>query len=581
MARAKDSNQRARGSVETLPSGALRAKVYAGIDPISGKRHYLTRTVPAGPDAEDEVAKALTSLQNDVDEQRNPRTKATVSQLLDRYLNVTNVDPATMRGFMGYYKGHIKPLLGDTQVGKIDAHVLDSFYAELRRCRFHCDGRKRVDHWTGKRHECKPLAQSTIRRIHFLLSGAFKRAMRWGWITSNPATTAEPPPEPQPNPQPPTPQEAARILTEAGDDPDWATLIWLAMTTGARRGELCALHWRNVDLTTDTISVQRSIDQDGAEIREKDTKSHQHRRIALDPATTVVMTEHKTRCEERATTLGVTLDPDGYVFSLDPDGSTPMKPDTVTQRYRRLAERIGIATTFHKLRHYSATELIAAGVDARTVGGRLGHSGGGSTTLRTYSAWVAESDQRAASTLAGRMPARPSASVNPVERAKINPRAPYEKIAVAIRRHILDGTLQPGDPAPTQKEIAEKHHTSLGTANRVVELLKAWKLVDTSRGRRAVVLEQSDDTAAQGASSPEGEDLDQTSSDLLDLRLIRFGETVREFTAEADPTNPDELRRLLTNAARRHGGKDSNYGEYELEIRRAGSNEIVSCFAAE
>lgn len=54
-------------------------------------------------------------------------------------------------------------------------------------------------------------------------------------------------------------------------------------------------------------------------------------------------------------------------------------------------------------------ELIASGVDVRTVAGRLGHSGGGTTTLRVYSAWVAEADQRAAGSLAGRMPALPAA----------------------------------------------------------------------------------------------------------------------------------------------------------------------------
>jgi integrase len=58
------------------------------------------------------------------------------------------------------------------------------------------------------------------------------------------------------------------------------------------------------------------------------------------------------------------------------------------------------------LRHYSATELISAGVDVRTVAGRLGHGGGGTTTLRVYAAWVPESDRRAADLLASRL-ARP------------------------------------------------------------------------------------------------------------------------------------------------------------------------------
>ena len=64
---------------------------------------------------------------------------------------------------------------------------------------------------------------------------------------------------------------------------------------------------------------------------------------------------------------------------------------------------VGIDTHLHALRHYSATELISAGVDIRTVAGRLGHGGGGATTLRVYAAWVSESDKRAADILAGRM----------------------------------------------------------------------------------------------------------------------------------------------------------------------------------
>jgi len=78
-------------------------------------------------------------------------------------------------------------------------------------------------------------------------------------------------------------------------------------------------------------------------------------------------------------------------------------PDTATQRYERMADRLGIRTTLHKLRHYSATELIAAGVDVRTIAGRLGHGGGGTTTLKVYAAFVNEADQRAAAALAQRL----------------------------------------------------------------------------------------------------------------------------------------------------------------------------------
>ena len=67
---------------------------------------------------------------------------------------------------------------------------------------------------------------------------------------------------------------------------------------------------------------------------------------------------------------------------------------------------LGIATHLHSLRHYSATELLTAGVDLRTVAGRLGHGGGGATTLKVYAAWVAASDRKAAELLRTRLPAR-------------------------------------------------------------------------------------------------------------------------------------------------------------------------------
>ena len=51
----------------------------------------------------------------------------------------------------------------------------------------------------------------------------------------------------QPDPQPPSPEEAAQIVDAAWEDPDWGTFVWLTMTTGAQRGELCALRWSNVD----------------------------------------------------------------------------------------------------------------------------------------------------------------------------------------------------------------------------------------------------------------------------------------------------------------------------------------------
>lgn len=409
--------RRTRGAVDRLPSGAYRVRVYAGSDPVTGKRHDLTEIVPSGPRAAAEAEKVRTRLLGQVDDRRNPRTRATLNQLLDRYIEVLDVDESTRRTYLGYIDNRIRPTLGELQVGRLDGEVLDSFYADLRRCRDGCTGRRRgLDHRTKRDHDCdercrphvcRPLAASTVRQIHWILSGALERAVRWRWIAVSPAEWAEPPSPPRPNPQPPSAEDAARILAEAWKDPEWGAFLWLAMTVGARRGELCALRRCHVDLDAAVITIEASVGGRRSATRHKDTKSHQMRRVALDAETVEILREHITRQDEVIHQLGLKQPRDPFLFSLDPDCGTPLIPDSVSQRFDRLAQRLDIDTSLHKLRHYNATELVGAGVDIRTVAGRLGHAGGGATTLRVYAAWVNEADRRAANTVASRLPRRP------------------------------------------------------------------------------------------------------------------------------------------------------------------------------
>ncbi|MDG4756407.1 tyrosine-type recombinase/integrase [Micromonospora sp. WMMD710] len=492
MAASNGRNKRQRGEIETLPSGSLRVKVYAGVDPISGKRHYLTEVIPAGRTAAKDAEKARTRLLAQVDERRNPRTRATLDQLLDRWLEVADIEATTRMGYVSKLNKHVRPVLGKLPVGRLDAETLESFYASLRRCRDWCGGKAYVKHRVAgehtctakcRPHVCKPLSASSVRQIHWILSGALSRAVRWHWIAVNPAGQAEPPAPPHPDPQPPNPADAARIINEAWRDPDWGALVWLAMTTGARRGELCALRWQHLDLPAGVLTLRRSayLDEHG-KLREKDTKTHQQRRVALDPETIEVLRELHGRYLDRLAQLDADADTADYVFSPEPDNSRGYRPDTITQRYGRLATRLGINSHIHALRHYSATELINAGVDVRTVAGRLGHGGGGTTTLRVYAAWLSESDQRAAGTLAARMPPRPIA---PTQRTVES--SPYQRVAGQLREQITAGRLRPGEQLPAVADLATAHGVSGGTAHRAVALLAAEGLVSVVRGRRATV----------------------------------------------------------------------------------------------
>jgi integrase len=503
-------------------------RVYGGIDPLTKRQIYLRETIPPGPRAEATAEKTLTRLQNQVDEKRHPRTSATINQLLDKYLEVVEIDGNTRRSYVSILRKHVRPLLGRLKAGQLadqaGVEILESFYAELRRCRDHCDGKPRVHHRTAQDHDCdphpkttcspsdpecrhcrrmcrphicKPLGKSGIRQAHWILSGALASAVRWGWIGVNAADHVKRPEREPSKPQPPAAEDAASLINEAARrDPDWGAFVWVITTTGARRGEMCGLRLDDLELSNKVIHLHHAIgvDNDGSWY-EKDTKSHQQRRVVIDDETVDVLREHVDRCRQRAAELGIQLQDSAYVFSREPSGSKFLIPDSVSQRYDRMAKKLGIKTTLHKLRHYSATELLSAGVDIRTVAGRLGHGGGGATTLRVYAAWLSEADQRAATALSGRMPARSrrsqedaQVSAVPEPDQDVAEPGPYVEIANDLRGAIRSGALRQGDNLPTTKKLAARYGVAVSTVHRAVQVLKADGLVISSRGRRSVVV---------------------------------------------------------------------------------------------
>lgn len=391
--------------------------MYAGVDPVTGKRVYLRETIQGTDKAARKRANAaLTRLLNQVNEQNSAPSTVALSHALSEWMRTNELEESTRHTYQGYIDRTILPALGDTAVSKITARLLESFYTDLRRCRVRCDGKPYVEKHMKfgkhdcaaencKPHVCKPMGSSTVRQIHAILSGTLDAAVRWDWISANPARVARKPKQKRPEPDPPTSAEAARLSEEAFRmDDDWGTLVWLAMTTGMRRGELVGLRFSRIDLDDEVIDLRRNW------VRgiEKGTKTHQNRRIALDSETVVLLREHKERVRERVESVGSEFTEDLFVFgaSKTPDHSEPYSPNAITQRYKDMADRLGIDTHLHALRHYSATELLTAGVDLPTVSGRLGHGGGGATTLRVYAAWVAASDRKAAEILGSRMPKR-------------------------------------------------------------------------------------------------------------------------------------------------------------------------------
>jgi integrase len=394
------SGTRPRGTIREH-HGSYQVRVSAGTDPVTGERVRLQGTAPTKKEAE----KLQTKLLAEADSYRSARTNATLGYLLERWLPQHDVDEHTKSTYESLIRNHIHPALGGVRLATLlrnATETVEFYYADLRRCRARCDGRTLIDHRVAGTHDCveagcqphacEPLAASYICRHHAVLSAACRAAVRWGWIPFNPMEAVRKPRVPRANPTPPTPREAARIVEEATrQDPEWGVYLWLALVLGARRGELCALRWTHIDLDNGVVFIRKNY----VAGREKDPKTHQIRRVGIDPVTVELIRQHKTDCEKAFALAGASLDPASFVFSATPDRSRPRSPSALTHRFKRLVDRLGIDAHLHALRHYTATELLAAGVDLRTTAGRLGH-GDGTTTLRHYAAWVSSADHRAA-----------------------------------------------------------------------------------------------------------------------------------------------------------------------------------------
>ncbi len=257
---------RSRGTVDELPSGAFRVRVYAGSDPLPGTRHDLTEVVPPGPRAAAEAEKVRTRLLNQVDEQRNPGTRGTVNQRLDRCVAVVELEESTRKTSVGYLDVHVRPMLGALPLSKLNGEALDKFYAELRRCRAHSDRRRRG---SGSPDQGRARVRRTLQYTRLPATGSLHRPPdpldplgrhgaggAVGLDRHQPDGQRATPPPPAPRPSPPSGKEAARLLEEAWKDDAWGTRVRLAMTTGARRGELCALSGaRHLDLEEAVLTI--------------------------------------------------------------------------------------------------------------------------------------------------------------------------------------------------------------------------------------------------------------------------------------------------------------------------------------
>lgn len=373
-----------RGHLQQRGTDSWRLKVFLGRS-ADGKKRYLERTVRGTRrEADQELARMVV----EAGEGRwTPSAPMTMAELLDRWLKLkaTTVEQSTVSNYEWIARRYVVPAFGDRKVASIRTMELDEFYARLR---------------LSGGVESRPLSGRTVRICHTVMRQSLDQARKWGVIARNPARDATPPSAGHSEVSPPSVVQVRDLLAAAFDEePDFGVYLWLLATTGCRRGEGCALRWRNVSWDTGELLIRHNIAHVGRDIVEKATKTHQSRRVAIDASTLELLRQHQLRCRELALRVGVRLDDDAFLFSEEPDFATPWRPDVCTNRFGRLRATLGLESVrLHDLRHFTATELGQSGTPVATISARLGHRDK-ATTLNIYSHTLPATDALAAETI--------------------------------------------------------------------------------------------------------------------------------------------------------------------------------------
>jgi integrase len=367
------------GHVRRRGKRSWELKFDLGTDPAVGKR--LTRYHSfkgTKREAEAELVRLMAAA--DRGDYVDP-SRTTLNEFLDHWETwaETQVSAKTHERYRELFAHHVRPHLGMARVQRLKGVNFAELYGRFKR----------------PKPDGAGLSPRTIGHVHRLVHRALGHAVKWGMLTVNPVSSAEPPRVERSEIEILT-QEQAKAMLNALRGRALHPVAVVGLATGARRGEILALRWADVDLDGGKIRIERSLEQTNAGLAFKTPKTKAGRRAISIPRSVVAeLQDHWRRQQEARLALGMgKADPDDLVFTR-PDGST-WPPDSLTADWARTLRMLKLPkVTLHSLRHTHASQLIAAGLDVVTVSRRIGHSNP-TVTLAVYAHLYGNTDERAA-----------------------------------------------------------------------------------------------------------------------------------------------------------------------------------------
>lgn len=367
--------------------------------------------------AQKELARLITEME--LGEYVEP-TKLTLGKWIDQWLDAgapgrkqKKVSERTLERYGQLLRTHVKPVLGDKPLQKLRAIAIDKLYADIA--------------------DAKLIAVRTQHHVHTVLGACLATAQRKGLIAKNPMQQVEQIPSPDvSNPEQIRELDASDLDDNSDDIGEGLTerelaalvagfertsifaVVALAAASGARRNELLALRWSDLDADKKKLHIRRALEQTkkfGIRIKPPKTKRGL-REVDLDDATIAVLLTEKRRHLQIAAGVAEDADVDlslirlpaaALMFpALSVSFTTPRWPRNFSRTFADQAGRLGFGRTrFHDLRGIHSTALLDAGIPVHTVAQRIGDDP--AVLLRTYTKRKRsqQADDRLSNTLAG------------------------------------------------------------------------------------------------------------------------------------------------------------------------------------
>ena len=350
-----------KGHIRSRGRNRWEIAVYLGIDEDTKKKRYSwTKVRGKKSDAQRELRRLL----EDADSGIPVRAKrTTVDQHLLQWISDSGVRsrvaPSTLWRYNDIVTRILVPEFRGIDLRRLSPELVQRTYASWLRA---------------------GTSAQTVIHYHRLLKRALAHGVRWRSISRNPIDLVDPPRVARREPAVLNEAQAVALFNAlAGTRVQTAVL--LAIATGMRRGEILALRWSDIDLDSPraVVSVSRSLEGIGRELRFKETKSRSGvRQIPLPQFWIEALRRHKAKQNAIRLAKGALYVDNDLVCCCD-DGS-PWRPRNLTSSFiDALKARKLPNLRFHDLRHAYASWLLRQGAHPKVVSERLGHSSTGIT----------------------------------------------------------------------------------------------------------------------------------------------------------------------------------------------------------